>query len=84
MRGAVAYEIKNGDAYREAMITLNKRSQPPAMLRKIMNAFESYRASRKIGWSRPWNKYGIRTFQSYRLDCHNDSEMAAYARAVLA
>ncbi len=83
MRGAVAYEIKNGDAYREAMITLNKRSQPPAVLRKIMNAFESYRASRKIGWSRPWNKYGIRTFQSYRLDCHNDSEMAAYARAVL-
>lgn len=84
MRGPVAYEIKNGDAYREAMITLNKRSQPPAVLRRIMSAFEAYRAARKIGWSRPWNKYGIRTFQSYRLDCRNDGDMVARAQAVLA
>lgn len=84
MHGPVTYEIRDGDAYREAMTTLNRRSQPPAVLRRIMNAFESYRAARKIGWSRPWNKYGIRTFQSYRLDRHNDGDMAGYARAVLA
>lgn len=84
MQGTAAFEIKNGDAYQEALATLNKRSQPPAVLRRIMNAFESYRAARKIGWSRPWNKYGIRTFQSYRLACHTDGDMVAHAQAVLA
>ena len=84
MHGPVTYEIRDGDAYREAMTTLNKRSQPPAVLRRIMNAFESYRAARKIGWSRPWNKYGIRTFQSYRLDFQKDGDMVAHAQSVLA
>ncbi len=78
------YEIKDGDAYRVAMSTLNARSQPPAVLRRIMNAFEAYRAARKIGWSRPWNKYGVRNFQSYRLDMERDDHLVEDARAVMA
>ncbi|MHA7815403.1 MAG: hypothetical protein ACX93N_02935 [Pseudohaliea sp.] len=84
MDGDATYEIRDGEAYRAAMNALNRRSQPPAVLRAIMNAFEAYRAARKIGWSRPWNKYGVRNFQSYRLDFTRDGELVADARAVLA
>jgi len=77
------YEIQSADAYIAAMQALNKKDRPPAFLRLLMNAFESYRQSRKIGWSRPWNKYGVNTFRSYRLDLGKDTDLIAFARNVL-
>ena len=65
------------------MTALNKQDRPPAVLRVLMNAFESYRQVRKIGWSRPWNKYGIKTFRSYRLDLGKDTDLIALARDIL-
>jgi hypothetical protein len=49
------------------MRELNLRRQPSAILRKLMNALESQRIARKLGWSRPWNKEGMTIFHSLRL-----------------
>ncbi len=77
--GANKYKIESAEAYRLAVQTLNKKDSPPKILQLIMNGFESYRASRKLGWSRPWNKYGVRTFRSYKLDFEHDMALIALA-----
>jgi hypothetical protein len=77
-------EIRDETAYQAAMRTLNQQDRPPAILRFLMSAFESYRQARKIGWSRPWNKYGINTFLSFKLGFPADSDLIERARAVLA
>lgn len=77
------YEIQSAEAYISAMQALNKKDRPPAILRLLMNAFESYRQARKIGWSRPWNKYGVNTYRSYRLDFGKDTDLIAFARDIL-
>ena len=77
------YRILHAEGYRAAIQALNKKNRPPAVLRMIMSAFESYRQSRKLGWSRPWNKYGINTFRSYKLDFPRDAGLVAMARNVL-
>lgn len=78
------YRISHAESYRAAIKALNDKDRPPAVLRMIMNAFESYRQSRKLGWSRPWNKYGVRTFRSYRLDFSRDAGLIDMAARVLA
>ena len=60
--------IENELEYYEASKTLQQKKRPPAVLRMLMNSFESYRQARKFGWSRPWNKYGLINFQSFILD----------------
>ena len=60
--------IETESEYREASKTLSQRKRPPAVLRMLMNSFESYRQARKFGWSRPWNKYDLMNFQSFRLN----------------
>lgn len=77
------YKIQGARAYIAAMQALNKKNRPPAVLRLLMSAFESYRQARKIGWSRPWNKYGVNTFRSYRLDFGKDADLIAFARDIL-
>ncbi len=77
-------EIKDETAYKAAMRTLSSQDRPPAILRFLMSAFESYRQARKIGWSRPWNKYGINTFLSFKLGFPKDNDLIDRARAVLA
>lgn len=77
-------EIRDEAAYMAALKTLNNQDRPPAILRFLMSAFESYRQARKIGWSRPWNKYGINTFLSFKLGFPQDGDLVARARAVLA
>ena len=79
-----AFEIEGPVAYKAAIETLNKSNRAPSVLRLIMNALESYRQKRKLGWSRPWNKYGVRTFRSYRLDFTQDLSLIDLAHAVLA
>jgi len=76
-------EIKDETAYKAAMRTLSSQDRPPAILRFLMSAFESYRQARKIGWSRPWNKYGINTFLSFKLGFPKDGDLVDRARAVL-
>jgi hypothetical protein len=76
-------DIKDEAGYRVAMTTLNKQNRPPIVLRLLMSAFETYRQSRRIGWSRPWNKYGINTFQSFKLRFPADANLIELARAVL-
>jgi hypothetical protein len=63
-----SYEINSKSTYNTAVQALSRKSRPPAILRFIMQALEKYRQNRKMGWSRPWNKYGIMTFQSFKLD----------------
>ena len=76
-------EIKDESSYRLAMATLDKQNRPALVLRLLMQAFEAYRQSRRIGWSRPWNKYGINTFQSFQLAFPADNALIEMARAVL-
>ena len=76
-------DIKDEAGYRVAMTTLSKQNRPPIVLRLLMQAFEAYRQARRIGWSRPWNKYGINTFQSFRLRFPADTDLIELARAVL-
>jgi hypothetical protein len=65
-------EIHSDSEYRETSIALGQRRHPPKVLRRLMNAFESYRQARKYGWSRPWNKYDLLNFQSFRLNPAED------------
>ena len=58
------FEISDPDSYARAMRTLSDAKRPTWILQALMNAFEGYRQSRKIGWSRPWNKAGVTTFKS--------------------
>lgn len=55
---------------------LSKRSGAPGVLRGLMTLFESYRSARKFGWSRPWNKGGLRTFLTLEF---SPSAEAAYS-----
>lgn len=78
-----AFEITDPDSYARAMRTLSEAKRPAWILQALMNAFEAYRQSRKIGWSRPWNKVGVTTFKSYKLDFSGDSELIALATSIL-
>ncbi|MCK5360410.1 MAG: hypothetical protein KAJ95_07270, partial [Gammaproteobacteria bacterium] len=64
--------INTETQYREASKTLSREKRPPAVLRMLMNSFESYRQARKFGWSRPWNKVDLMNFQSFKLDPSNN------------
>lgn len=65
------------------MRELNLRKQPPAILRKLMNALEGQRISRKLGWSRPWNKEGMTLFHALHLDAVESAGLIAKARELL-
>lgn len=75
--------IENESEYREASKTLSKKKRPPAVLRMLMNSFESYRQARKFGWSRPWNKYGLVNFQSFILDTSTHPWFVQTAKSLL-
>ena len=48
-----------------------------------MNALASYRQSRKMGWSRPQNKYGLTVFESFRMNPTNDHALIDFAMQTL-
>ena len=75
--------IETEAQYALARKVLEQRSRPPYLLRVLMNAFESYRQARRIGWSRPWNKYGVRTFCSLQLRRERDLPLIQSARSVI-
>ncbi|MBD3669221.1 MAG: hypothetical protein HUJ29_00465 [Gammaproteobacteria bacterium] len=76
-------KLKNESDYQKALETLSKASQPPAILCLLMRAFERYRAARKMGWSRPWNKYDLLNFQSFRLRPHDDRSLIDLGQRVI-
>lgn len=79
-----APDIQSDSEYRETSIALHQQRHPPRVLRRLMNAFESYRQARKYGWSRPWNKVDLLNFLSFRLHMREDVWLLDTARRVLA
>jgi hypothetical protein len=67
-------------AIRPPYVLMDRQQRPPSILRFLMGD-ELYRQARKIGWSRPWNKYGINTFLSFKLDFPQDDDLVERARA---
>jgi len=64
--------ITDESMYQQTLQSLNKQDRPPRILCFLMNILESYRQARKMGWSRAWNKYGLVTFQSFKLHATDD------------
>jgi len=61
--------------YKKTLKILTQQERPSAVLCTLMNWLESYRQSRKMGWSRAWNKYGLTTFQSFKVHAKNDQDI---------
>ncbi|MEK6748260.1 MAG: hypothetical protein AABY83_03525 [Pseudomonadota bacterium] len=78
------FQISTEEQYRWALSTLNQQNRPPLMLRLVMSAFEAYRRARKYGWSRPWNKYNVMNFQSFKLRPMQDQALLDLAAQILA
>ncbi|MDG4596104.1 MAG: hypothetical protein P9F75_10535 [Candidatus Contendobacter sp.] len=76
-------EIKTEADYQKVLATLSRQDRPHAILLFLMRVLESYRAARKIGWSRPWNKQAVVNFQSFKLDAVRDHELLELGRDVL-
>lgn len=60
--------INDETTYQQTLKILNNQSRPSKILCMLMNMLEAYRQSKKMGWSRPWNKYGLTTFQTFKID----------------
>jgi len=67
--------ISTDSAYTSVIKALGRQLESPTIMRHLMRVAENYRAKRKLGWSRPWNKYGLRTFQSFKLDPTADADL---------
>jgi hypothetical protein len=75
--------LTNELEYRQVQAELNARKKPSKTLRFMMQALENYRQSKKMGWSRPWNKYQVINFQSFKLNAA-DLEIRQLALKTLA
>ncbi len=60
--------LTNEHDYQQVQAELNAQKKPSKLLKQMMQALENYRQARKYGWSRPWNKYGVVNFQSFKLN----------------
>ena len=74
-----APSIESEDQYQSGLRQMDQGKKPPFLLRLLMNALESYRQSRKMGWSRPQNKYGLTVFESFRMNPTNDHALIDFA-----
>ncbi|MDQ8204190.1 hypothetical protein [Pelagicoccus sp. SDUM812003] len=69
---------------REALmreLTLQKR--PFRILREFMKALEQKRAAKGLGWSRPWNKYGLTVFRTHIHPIGQDAKYLIDARELI-
>ena len=71
-------QISINTLYRE----INLQKRPLSVLCKLMSALEAKRMTRKLGWSRPWNKYGLTVFRSHFINQEGDGEYLSYVRSV--
>ena len=60
-------KIESDADYMQVVGILDKRSLGVSVLRALMRTLESYRSQRKYGWSRPWNKFDLKTFCALRF-----------------
>ncbi|MGZ4980496.1 MAG: hypothetical protein ACXWE4_04325 [Methylobacter sp.] len=65
--------ISDDQDYREVEAELNACKKPSKTLRFLMQALENYRQSKKMGWSRPWNKENVVNFQSFKLNASDQA-----------
>ena len=75
--------ITDESMYQQTLQSLNKQDRPPRILCFLMNILESYRQARKMGWSRAWNKYGLTTFQSFKLHAADDMSLIQHTEQTL-
>ena len=73
-------ELSMGTLTRE----INLRRLPNWLLRKLMSSLETQRMKKKLGWSRPWNKYGLNIFRSHTHDAGQDAELFHLLDQILA
>jgi hypothetical protein len=76
-------EIENQTDHDQVMRLITNRKKPNAILRMLMNAFEGYRQSKKLGWSRPWNKYDLINFQSFKVKKERDQDLLVLADRII-
>lgn len=80
---AGSFQIDSATEYQQVKKTISRKQQPGKVMRFLMNGLESYRQSRKLGWSRPWNKYHLTVFQSFKLKPADDQQLFDMARDFL-
>lgn len=78
-----SYDVSSEQDYQQALSTLSQAKQPAAILKLIMRGFEAYRAARKMGWSRPWNKYDLVNFQSLKIKPEQDHVLIQSAQQLI-
>ena len=74
--------LKTEQDYKNIQQTLSVGKKPFKTLKYLMQSFEEYRQSRKVGWSRPWNKNNVINFQSFKLN-DKDNELLDLARQLI-
>ncbi len=65
------------------MRELTLQRKPPGLLVKLMNALEQKRQRKGIGWSRAWNKYGMKVFRTHTQRCDQDDDYFAPVMTLL-
>jgi hypothetical protein len=78
------FEIRHEVDYQRTLSILARGQRAKPVLKFLMGCLESYRAKRKMGWSRPWNKYGVMNFQSFQVHVDQDSDLLDLACRVMA
>lgn len=59
---------------------LSLQKRPNWLLRKLMNALESKRQAKGLGWSRVWNKKDLNVFRTHKMDVGNDADFVSLIR----
>ena len=75
-------ELKSDQEYRKAIRVVEQNKKPSKFLMFVMNLLERYRQKRKMGWSRPQNKYGLNVFASYYLFKQEDKKLLSDLKAI--
>lgn len=87
MPQALSLDPRSLDSKKLSMATLkheiNQAKKPNWVLRKLMNTLEQKRMVKKLGWSRPWNKYGVNNFRTHTLNFATDQEYIQNASEAL-
>lgn len=78
-----SFQIDSIAEYNRVKKVISKKDQPGKLMHFLMNSLETYRQSRKLGWSRPWNKYNLTVFQSFKLNFDKDTRLMELATELL-
>ena len=78
-----SYQVNSEQDYQQTLSSLSQAKQPAAILKLMMRGFEAYRAARKMGWSRPWNKYDLVNFQSLKIKPEQDLGLIQSAQQLI-